>query len=390
MANKKGKKRKAAMEPTNSGAEPSSSRCVQVTSNTWTRDSHDLFDFEARHLFTKEFTAEHSVTFARSGTDVQMMSSPLEASLPPEPLLRLVQKDRTFWIDKAAPGGNAKRLWQVVRDMNNSSHSLSESDLMKLGRFKFRVRQMVASADAATQPELRLEDHQSAPASCRTDDPEDADARRTACCRICLLDGSDDPSDPLIRPCQCKGSIAFVHLGCLRQWIKGRLSLPDTQNGSYFYKQLGCELCRSPYPTYVDRETSEGSSRETLVEVPRTAPPFIVLENMARDSQQHSCRGLHVISLAEGKLLKLGRGHESDIRIADVSISRCHATVRFHQGQFILEDHNSKFGTLVALRKPLALNQGGSTSIQVGRSVLKLSLQDRNAGQAGDEMEQSL
>lgn len=40
---------------------------------------------------------------------------------------------------------------------------------------------------------------------------------------------------------------------------------------------------------------------------------------MQKRKQMHSHRGLHVISLAENKLLKLGRGHESDVRIADVS-----------------------------------------------------------------------
>merc|ERR1712032_1805236 len=111
-----------------------------------------------------------------------------------------------------------------------------------------------------------------------------------------------------------------------------------------------------------------------LVEVPRTQPPFIVLENMVRDSQQHASRGLHVISLVE-KVLKLGRGHESDVRIADVSISRCHAMIRFQHGHFVLEDNNSKFGTLVAMKKPRMLEPGSTVSIQMGRTVLSLSIQ---------------
>ena len=53
----------------------------------------------------------------------------------------------------------------------------------------------------------------------------------------------------------------------------------------------------------------------------------------------------HVVSLADNKMLKLGRGHEADIRIADVSISRWHATIRFSNGSFLLEDNHSKFGT---------------------------------------------
>jgi len=162
-----------------------------------------------------------------------------------------------------------------------------------------------------------------------------------------------------------------VHLGCLRHWIRGRLNLSESGTiGSYFYRPLACELCKAVYPSHVHW----GNDRAPLVEVPWTQPPFIVLENMVRDSQQHATRGLHVISLAE-KVLKLGRGHESDVRIADVSISRCHATIRFHRGQFLLEDNNSKFGTLVAMKKPRLLEPGNSISIQMGRTVLALSAQ---------------
>merc|ERR1719464_1256988 len=146
------------------------------------------------------------------------------------------------------------------------------------------------------------------------------------------------------------------------------MNLSDAPRGSYFYRPLSCELCKAVYPTYVDDDHTP------LVEVPWTQPPFIVLENMVRDSQQHATRGLHVISLAE-KVLKLGRGHESDVRIADVSISRCHAMIRFHRGHFVLEDNNSKFGTLVAMKKPRMVEQGGTMSIQMGRTVLSVSMQ---------------
>jgi len=348
---------------------------VQVISNTWARDSHDLFDFEAHHLHTQAFTVNEPVTFVRNGTDVAVCSeAPPEQS---EMLLRLVQKDASYYVDKAGPRSprSSKKLWQVVRDLESSCHPLAEGDILKLGRFKFRVRQMVTSACNGVQPQLGIDETQGM--LCRTDDPEHEAAQSSGTCRICLLDGAgqeDGGIDPLIRPCQCRGSIEYVHLGCLRNWIKMQLSLSDTPCGSYFYRPPGCELCRSVYPAYIYKG-KWGNERETLVEVPRTTPPFITLENMVRDSQQHTSKGLHVISLADNKLLKFGRGHESDIRIADVSISRFHASVRFQNGRFLLEDHNSKFGTLVCMRKPRALEPGSSLSIQVGRSVLSLSLQ---------------
>jgi hypothetical protein len=352
---------------------------VQVISNTWARDSHDLFDFEANHLHTQTFSVPKSAVCVRNGTEVQMLGE--REVMPPggDPLLRLVQREGNFWVDKAAPSSNSKKLWLVVRDLASSGHRLQEGDVMKLGRFKFRVRQLVASSCGGAQPELRLDDCGVCWAP-----PSGSKELDQTLCRICLLEGPGDDDDPLIHPCQCKGSIEYVHLGCLRHWIRGRLNLSDSPGGSYFYRPLSCELCKAVYPTYVHI----GQDRTPLVEVPGTPAPFIVMENMVRDSQQHTTRGLHVISLAE-KVLKIGRGHESDVRIADVSISRCHATIRFQRGHFLLEDNNSKFGTLVAMKKPRMLEPGASTSIQMGRTVLSLSAQsDPNASGSVPSLQQ--
>jgi len=335
-------------------------------SSTWARDSHDLFDFEATDLHRKTFTALKPAVCVRTGTDVQMLSEHMPINNMCDPLLRLAQKDGSFWVDRAPPQGSSKKLWLVVRDMPNGAHHLQQGDVIKLGRFKFRVRQLEGTGEM--QPELRLDD---SGAVCRVNLDGEKELANTLC-RICLLEGPSE-GDPLIAPCLCKGSIEYVHLGCLRHWIRGRLNLSDSSGGSYFFRPLPCELCKAAYPTYVQNE-ADPLQPMPLVEVPWTRPPFIVLENMVRDSQQHACRGLHVISLAE-KVLKLGRGHESDVRIADVSISRCHAMIRFHQGHFQLEDNNSKFGTLVAMKKPRLLEPGQGVSIQMGRTVLSLSAQ---------------
>jgi pSer/pThr/pTyr-binding forkhead associated (FHA) protein len=47
--------------------------------------------------------------------------------------------------------------------------------------------------------------------------------------------------------------------------------------------------------------------------------------------------------------IKLGRGHASDIRISDISVSRLHAYIKYENNKYILTDNNSKFGTLVLL-----------------------------------------
>eukprot|EP00435_Cladocopium_sp_Y103_P058940 s528_g20.t3 len=674
--------RTASAESTGSTSSPfaAGTTGVKVVASTWARDSHDLFDFEASQLQTKYFNVPSSAKFVRSGVDVQMLTDHENTPAGGEPMLRLVQREGCYWVDKATPASSSKKLWVVVRDLASSGHKLSEGDVIKLGRFKFKVRQMVASETSTVQPELHLDDTTGHTCDIETD--HENKLAHTSC-RICLLEGSSE-DDPLIRPCQCKGSIEYVHLGCLRHWVKGRLNIADTPEGSYFYRPLPCELCKTAYPASV----SKGQEKMPLVEVPKTMPPYIdhfdlevttssqpsieginayyeavlaykpfpawssaaekamedptcpmarvlaadcafcqgdaarakelleqlvddkesqdrledaerflkersstwskealhpflythcwwhlallhcergnfdegewgaiksmpqerlwpdgpagleqgkdpqvqlnalnlwlgfalsqlwrlelrqdghflprwqrvlegplqhsdllldillirglcidakqdqwtwpkgpvpavvmrmellhamsltsfvlicqilptlqksvlrpgkesgpcshngaasaeawsseayclrqskaqwfaaspsetsdlsaqVLENMMRDSQQHSSRGLHVVSLAETKLLKLGRGHESNVRIADVSISRLHATIRYQKGSFVLEDHNSKFGTLVAMKKPRQLDHGSAISIQVGRTVLSLSLQSEPAG----------
>eukprot|EP00929_Paragymnodinium_shiwhaense_P037930 TRINITY_DN20120_c0_g1_i1.p1 TRINITY_DN20120_c0_g1~~TRINITY_DN20120_c0_g1_i1.p1 ORF type:complete len:463 (+),score=90.58 TRINITY_DN20120_c0_g1_i1:102-1490(+) len=357
--------------------DPESWPSVEVTSKTWARDSHDLFDFEAQQLHSETFVVQRSMKCIRSGTQVSMVSEsqPTVSQQGTHALLRLVNKENHFFVDKAAPSSNSKKLWLVVRDLHNQAHRLNESDTIKLGRFKFRVRQMVASSSSGVQPELRLDDGEKSMCVANPPVQEGQDLSRVSC-RICLLEGPTE-DDPLLSPCRCKGSIQYVHLGCLRHWIKGRLNLSDAQASCYYFRPLACELCKAIYPSYVQN----GNERSPLVEVPHTQAPFIVLENMVAQSQLNR-HGLHVISLAE-KELKLGRGHESDVRIADVSISRCHAIIRFDRGQFLLQDNNSKFGTLVALKRPKQLEYNSPISIQMGRTVLSFKLVTRQAGADG-------
>ncbi len=42
-----------------------------------------------------------------------------------------------------------------------------------------------------------------------------------------------------------------------------------------------------------------------------------------------------------------GRGCEVDVRINDISVSRSHSTIKYNNGNYSIEDNNSKFGTLI-------------------------------------------
>jgi pSer/pThr/pTyr-binding forkhead associated (FHA) protein len=76
----------------------------------------------------------------------------------------------------------------------------------------------------------------------------------------------------------------------------------------------------------------------------------------------------------------MGRGHESDLRINDISVSRLHAMIKYKNGKFLLEDNVSKFGTLVLINKRTPLSPGYNKAVQIGRSVINFSV--RAVGQS--------
>ena len=71
---------------------------------------------------------------------------------------------------------------------------------------------------------------------------------------------------------------------------------------------------------------------------------------------------------------KIGRGLDQDLRINDISVSRNHATIKYKDNSFILDDNYSKFGTLVMIKNGLKLYPGMNRTLQIGRSIVNLRL----------------
>ena len=100
---------------------------------------------------------------------------------------------------------------------------------------------------------------------------------------------------------------------------------------------------------------------------------FLVLESL--NQEKNTSRIIHIISPDSKKdSFKLGRGHESDLRINDISVSRCHAIIKFKDNRFQLEDNLSKFGTLVLVKTRTSLVPGFNKAVQIGRTVINFSL----------------
>lgn len=83
-----------------------------------------------------------------------------------------------------------------------------------------------------------------------------------------------------------------------------------------------------------------------------------------------------MISADENFSFSLGRGQDNEVRVADISVSRCHSLVRFMAQNFYLEDNNSKFGTLVLAKQAILIKKNASLAIQAKRTVIYFSLRE--------------
>jgi hypothetical protein len=67
------------------------------------------------------------------------------------------------------------------------------------------------------------------------------------------------------------------------------------------------------------------------------------------------CNGLTDNANKDQNEFKVGRSVETDMKIADISVSRVHSLIKVVNNELILEDNGSKFGTLVKINKPIEL-----------------------------------
>lgn len=195
---------------------------------------------------------------------------------------------------------------------------------------------------------------------------ESLNAREINVCRICLCE--DEPANHLIWPCKCSGSMGAIHISCLKEWLNGKRIVYDGNKvTSYFWKALECELCKEPF------ENKLRSSLFSIMQFDKPEKNYMILESI----KSAPAKVVHVFDLRYDSFA-IGRSIETDMKIADISVSRTHSFVKIINGKICVEDNGSKFGTLVKIQRPLDLlrvNAGfTSTIFQIGRTLIYLQL----------------
>ena len=247
-------------------------------------------------------------------------------------------------------------------------------------------------------------------------------------CRICYLEEDDANLNPLIRPCKCSGSMKYIHLKCLIFWIKTKIEIDNSEyldNGKYTIfssEKIECELCKEIFPDYLkhnnrlynlmDLEQNFGEEKDnennniiiTESEInkkeknkkksdeeksqrgggggggtkKKSEVPYIVFDSISYEKNTPSYRYIAKFSNNE---LKIGRGIDMDLIMNDLSISRNHCHLELNEnGEVLLNDTNSKFGTLILVQtKKIEILEKQTLTIQVGRTFFNILYKKHNS-----------
>ena len=184
-------------------------------------------------------------------------------------------------------------------------------------------------------------------------------------CRICLCEESTN-DDQLMSLCSCSGTMGLTHTNCLKNWLSSKITSNIHKNIQvYEWKSFHCELCGFKYP----RQIQLSGIAVDLVAIKKPLTDYVVIRSGSKDSKL-----LHVVSLENRKIIKFGRSNDCDLKFKDISVSRSHALVHVKANGIYLEDMASKFGTMVRIRKNIAIDPDFPFKVQVGRTLLKFSV----------------
>jgi pSer/pThr/pTyr-binding forkhead associated (FHA) protein len=93
--------------------------------------------------------------------------------------------------------------------------------------------------------------------------------------------------------------------------------------------------------------------------------------------EKNTSRTIHVLNFSQEKpTFNMGRGHESEVRVNDISVSRCHAILKYKPDGIYIEDNRSKFGTLVLLKDSYNIQLEYTSAVQIGRTVVSFTVRN--------------
>ena len=184
-------------------------------------------------------------------------------------------------------------------------------------------------------------------------------------CRICLSEEYEE-NNPLIHPCNCDGTMKYIHLQCLRLLIQSKIKKTETESCKVFtFKTLECEICKMVFPEKVRIKNSIFS----IIDFEKPDKDYIILDGLIKETPEE--KSIFIVHFKNKKEIKIGRATDANIRLSDISVSRAHAVISQYNESFYLHDTNSKFGTLISAGNKFCILYNKPFSVQKGNILFE-------------------
>ena len=184
-------------------------------------------------------------------------------------------------------------------------------------------------------------------------------------CRICLSEEHEE-NNPLIHPCNCDGTMKYIHLQCLKLLIQSKIKKTETESCKVFtFKTLECEICKMVFPEKIRIKGSIFS----IIDFEKPDKDYIILDGLIKETPEE--KSIFIVHFKNKKEIKIGRATDANIRLSDISVSRAHAIISQYNDSFYLHDTNSKFGTLISAGNKFCILYNKPFSVQKGNILFE-------------------
>ena len=192
-------------------------------------------------------------------------------------------------------------------------------------------------------------------------------------CRLCYQSESTI-TDPLISPCNCNGSMKYIHYTCLKNSIKLKYHKKSEKYYDMFvFQNYSCEICLTMYPKYIIYKTKV----YFLIDIDLDKFENYVLCDLTQyidNNQRISHFGYLMFKIDDNTELSLGRKKNNHIKLKDISVSRNHCVIKKIEDNLFMKDLGSKFGTMKYINNYLEINFNENTKLLTGKHELEFSL----------------
>ena len=247
-----------------------------------------------------------------------------------------------------------------------------EKDIYKdyhLGKSKFKFKNNYENLIMNTKGDIE-----------ESKEENNSNSEKRDICRICFTSESESDS-PLLTLCKCSGDSKFVHLKCLSHWFKIKSDVFDSSNNIFkkiTFNTLECEICKEKFPEMAfdlnNKKPYEIYNPEYFItSLSDLYHNYAIFESFELINQR---KIIYIISFDTKNSITIGRSQSSDMKIADVTISRIHSILlRTRDNKLMIKDANSKFGTLILLQAKNIFINDKILSIQIGKILLNMHME---------------